>query len=80
MKEWSFVPHIHAGHIYLFKSYKGIRGSAEGEDGEVRGRLFLVKDVVTFEAKVCEDLGKVFEDCVDDYLQTCKQLGKLPDT
>ncbi|MEX2233279.1 MAG: type II toxin-antitoxin system HicB family antitoxin [Cyclobacteriaceae bacterium] len=62
--------------------YKGYLGSVEfsAEDEVFFGKLTGIRDVVTFEGDSVNKLKKAFKDAVDDYILTCKQLGKDPDT
>ena len=62
-------------------SYKGYLGTVECsfEDNCLFGRLLHVNDLVNFEADSPEALHQSFEEAVDDYLETCKQLRKEPD-
>ncbi len=61
--------------------YKGFLGSVEVclEEGVVYGKIECINDLVTYEATNINDLRKEFESSVDDYLETCKFLGKQPD-
>jgi predicted HicB family RNase H-like nuclease len=36
----------------------------------------MIADLVTFEATTVEDLEKNFQNSVDDYIETCKTLGR----
>ena len=59
-------------------TYNGYQGSAEldAARGVCRGRLLGITDVVTYEAATSDELQREFEGAVDDYLQTCAELGK----
>ncbi|MEN8254669.1 MAG: type II toxin-antitoxin system HicB family antitoxin [Verrucomicrobiota bacterium] len=61
--------------------YKGYLGSVECsfEDNCLFGQLLHVNDLVNFEADTPAALQEAFEQAVDDYLETCKELGKEPD-
>lgn len=48
------------------------------EDELFIGRLVGIDDVVTFEADRAADLRARFEAAVEDYIATCKQIGKPP--
>ena len=60
--------------------YKGYIGSIEysAEDKCFFGKLEMIDDLVTFEATNAQDLEDNFHTAVDDYLQTCKMLGREP--
>ena len=62
--------------------YKGYLGSVEfnAEDEVFFGKLTGIRDVVTFEGDSVSKLKKAFKEAVDDYIATCKHLGKDPDT
>lgn len=61
--------------------YKGYSAIVEfsAEDEVFFGRLLGIRDVVTFEANNVAKLKKAFKEAVDDYLDTCKRIGKEPD-
>ena len=60
--------------------YKGYQGSIEVdvESNLLHGKILFVTDLVTYEAKDVAGLRREFEAAVDDYLTTCKQLGRDP--
>ncbi|MGE4457290.1 MAG: type II toxin-antitoxin system HicB family antitoxin [Arcobacteraceae bacterium] len=60
--------------------YKGYIGSIEysSEDKCFFGKLEMIDDLVTFESDNANDLEKNFHNAVDEYLQTCKELGREP--
>jgi predicted HicB family RNase H-like nuclease len=43
------------------------------------GKIEGINDLVNFEADNVKDLEKEFKEAVDDYLATCKEIGKKPD-
>ncbi|MGJ7219544.1 type II toxin-antitoxin system HicB family antitoxin [Morganella morganii] len=61
--------------------YNGYVGSIEYslDDEILYGKIECINDVVTYEATTVEGLKKEFILAVDDYLETCKQIGKNPD-
>lgn len=61
-------------------SYKGYHARVEfsDEDNLFVGRLAGVNDIITFEGESVTELKAAFEEAVDDYLETCKQLDKQP--
>jgi predicted HicB family RNase H-like nuclease len=61
-------------------SYKGYEGTAEVdlESLTCRGKLLFINDLVTYEASTPAKLKKEFENSVDDYLETCEELGREP--
>jgi predicted HicB family RNase H-like nuclease len=62
--------------------YKGYVGSVEfsAEDECFHGRLLYIRDLVSYEATTAKSLIKAFRAAVDDYLSTCADEGKSPDT
>lgn len=58
--------------------YKEYEGTAEVDIGRgvCRGKLLFIDDLVTYEALTPSKLKREFEAAVDDYLATCKALGK----
>ncbi|MEN8256951.1 MAG: type II toxin-antitoxin system HicB family antitoxin [Thermodesulfobacteriota bacterium] len=61
-------------------TYQGYIGSVEYdiEDEFLYGKVLHVNDTVTFESTTIAGLKKEFIAAVDDYLATCKQIGKEP--
>ena len=57
--------------------YKDQIGSVEFdfEDNCLHGQLLHISDLVTYEAETLEHLRREFEAAVDDYLDTCAELG-----
>ena len=62
--------------------YRGYLGSAEvdAETGALVGRLLYIRDTITYSAVSVAALKKAFEDAVNEYLETCEELGDAPDT
>lgn len=62
-------------------SYKGYYGSVEfSEDDNVFfGRIVGINDRILFEGDTVRSLRRDFEEAVDEYLETCAQLGKTPE-
>ncbi len=60
--------------------YKGYQGSIEIDlvSGLLFGKILFVNDLVTFEAKTVPSLRKAFQEAVNDYLESCRQLGREP--
>jgi predicted HicB family RNase H-like nuclease len=60
--------------------YNGFEGSAELDMASLtcRGKLLFVDDLVTYQASSPEGLQREFEAAVDDYLETCRELGREP--
>jgi len=62
--------------------YKGYFGSAEVdvEGNALVGKLLFMRDVITYSATTPKGLLRAFREAVNDYLETCKELGTEPDT
>lgn len=61
--------------------YKGFQGSVDfdTQSEEMYGKILHINDLVTYEADSFKELRKSFEESVDDYLDTCAQLGVEPE-
>ena len=60
--------------------YKNYTGSIEPDlDRDIlRGKILCISDLVTYEAADLKTLRGEFEAAVDDYIETCKEIGKSP--
>ena len=60
--------------------YKDYEGTAELDmaRGICRGKVLFINDLVTYESSLPTELQKEFEAAVDDYIETCVQLGREP--
>ncbi len=63
-----------------YLEYKGYTGTVEfsAEDNCLFGKIIGINDLINFESQDVLGLKKSFEESVDDYLETCKELGKQP--
>ena len=43
------------------------------------GKILGINDLITFEGTSVSELKESFQEAVEDYLETCKTLGKSPD-
>ena len=61
-------------------SYKGYSARIEfdGDDEIFVGRIAGIRDVVGFHADTVTDLKAAFHEAVNDYIETCKKVGKAP--
>ncbi|WP_095052223.1 type II toxin-antitoxin system HicB family antitoxin [Pseudomonas sp. Irchel s3b2] len=61
--------------------YKGFQGSVDfdTQSEEMYGKILHINDLVTYEADSFKELRKAFEESVEDYLDTCAQLGVEPE-
>ena len=61
-------------------SYKGYLARIEySDEGECFvGHLAGIRDIVGFHGESVGELRAAFEEAVDDYVETCEQLGKKP--
>ncbi len=62
-------------------TYKGFSACIEydDEDGILFGRVAGIRDGVGFHAESVAALRLAFSEAVDDYLDTCAKIGKVPD-
>lgn len=61
--------------------YKGYRGSIQIEDdGTVFGKLLGITDLICYYGPANDPsaLQKAFEEAVDDYIDTCHEMGWEP--
>lgn len=60
--------------------YKGYEGTAELDMSRqvCRGKILFIDDLVTYESDSPSELQNEFKSAVEDYLDTCKTLGKKP--
>jgi predicted HicB family RNase H-like nuclease len=42
------------------------------------GKILAIDDLISFEGASVKELKKAFKEAVEDYLETCKELGKEP--
>ena len=61
--------------------HKGYTGTVvfDSDDRIFHGRLMGITDMITFEGASVEDLEKDFRSAVDEYLKTCKRIGREPE-
>ena len=61
-------------------TYKGFYGSARysAADEVFYGKLEGIDDLVNYEGSSVRELIKAFHEAVEDYLETCKKIGKEP--
>lgn len=61
-------------------TYKGYIGSVRySEEDEVfHGRIEAINDLIMYEGTSVKELKKAFHEAVDDYLETCKEMGREP--
>lgn len=60
--------------------YKGFIGSIEinSEEKCLYGKLLYINDLVTYEANTVAKLEVEFKESVNEYLASCKELGREP--
>ena len=61
--------------------YKGYTGSVnfDADDRIFHGRVLGITDVIGFEGQSVTDLEKDFHEAIEDYLETCREIGKEPE-
>jgi predicted HicB family RNase H-like nuclease len=62
-------------------TYKGFAAAVRfsAEDEAFIGHLAGINDIVGFHAETVPDLISAFHEAVDDYIETCAQVGKTPE-
>ena len=62
--------------------HRGYLGSGlySEEDEILHGRLEFIRDLVTYEGEDAKSLKRAFREAVDDYLRSCREEGREPDT
>lgn len=63
-----------------FFGYKGYKGSVEfrADEKVFYGKIQGIKDLILFEGESVSELENNFKESVNDYLETCKEIGKEP--
>ena len=61
-------------------SYQGYIGKAwyDSEDDIYYGEVVNTKDKITFQTRKADKIRKEFCDAVNDYIDFCKEIGKVP--
>lgn len=61
-------------------TYKGYIGSVSfsAEDEIFYGKIEAINDLIMFEGESVKELKRAFHEAVDDYIETCKQMGREP--
>ena len=61
--------------------YKGYHAKIEfsPEDDTFVGRVLGINDVLAFDGESKQELKEMFQECIDEYLAECAELGKEPD-
>ena len=62
-------------------SHKNFHARVEfdAEDGLFVGRIAGINDVVGFHGESVEELTSAFREAVEDYIETCRRVGKEPE-
>lgn len=64
--------------ILQYKNYYGsVHFSASDE--VFHGKVLGINDLVNFEGTSVKELKAAFEEAVEDYIDTCNEIGKSPD-
>ena len=60
--------------------HKGFLGTAEMsvDDDCLYGKALYTRDLIMYEGATPAELKKAFEDAIDDYLDTCREIGIEP--
>src|SRR5688500_2742659 len=62
-------------------THKGYSAVVEfdADDEIFFGRLLGIRDVIGFHGDTVEELKSAFVEAVDDYIETCRKIGKKPE-
>ena len=63
--------------ILKYKDYEGTT-EIDMERMVCRGKILFISDLVTYEADSPKQLQNEFEAAVDDYIETCAEIGRDP--
>lgn len=65
----------------MMKEYKGYAAQVEfdSEAELYHGEVVGTQDVITFQAKIVDELQGAFQESVDDYLAFCAERGEEPE-
>jgi len=63
--------------IMTYKGYSA-RIEYDDEDSILIGQIAGIRDGVGFHAETVEELKAAFHEAVEDYIETCAQIGKEP--
>ncbi len=64
--------------ILQYKSYYASVHFSAGDE-VFYGTILGINDLVSFEGSSVKELKKAFKDAVEDYLETCLAIGKVPE-
>lgn len=60
-------------------NYRGYKASFETlPDKSLLGRIVGIPDTITFRVERIEDAVKGFHECVDDFLEGCAEMNRVP--
>mgnify|MGYP003295143166 CR=1 FL=1 len=62
-------------------AYKGYHATIEydADDGLLIGTVFGIRDTLAFHGSSIPEITETFHDCIDTYLEVCKEQGISPD-
>src|ERR1019366_6160108 len=49
------------------------------EDEVFYGKIIGISDLVTFEGHSVSELKKAFKEAIEDYIETCNEINKIPE-
>jgi predicted HicB family RNase H-like nuclease len=64
--------------VLEYKGYKA-RIEFDADDGCLIGQIAGIKDVIGFHGESVTDMRSAFIEAVDDYIETCRAIGKEPE-
>lgn len=62
----------------VLRPYKGFQGSVEYDDGVLFIKILHIDDSITTACENATDVVSNFHELVDDYIETCRELGEEP--
>jgi len=63
--------------LLVYKGYYGVVHYSP-EDECLYGMIVGITDSISYHSRTAKGIRKAFEDAVDDYIDTCKLIGKSP--
>jgi predicted HicB family RNase H-like nuclease len=59
--------------------YKGYQGAVDYEDGQLVIKILHINDSISTNSDAASEVPGAFADLVEDYLETCRAIGKPPE-
>jgi len=64
-----------------YLNHLGYHGSIEPDlqTDELFGQILFINDAIFYQGKTISELKQCFKEALEEYLETCKEIGKQPD-